>query len=355
MRAAPRTASAKPIKTKENKHSARGHARPDHSEDSPPSGPDLDQKRNAITIRGSILQAYGLTKRYGRSTVVDRLSFQVRPALVTGLLGNSGAGKSTILRMILGLTKATSGIATINGYRFAELPHPVNSIGAALDPHAFHPARTAAEHLRAIVRRCGVPTSRITEVLEIAELSYALNRPVQHFSLDMKQRLSIASALVGKPDLLVFDEPFAGLDPSGTRWIHSLIPGLVQDGHAVLIASHNANELEFVADRLLVLDHGQLLADQSLDEFKNEYTPGNVYARTPQRDLLRDAVFQTGLHAYDRGATGLAIPNTTVEQVGKVAAATGVTLVELSAAAQSLEVAFRRLTDASTHESGKMP
>ncbi|MFB8893529.1 ABC transporter ATP-binding protein [Microbacterium plantarum] len=297
-------------------------------------------------ITQASLQAHDLVKRYGTVTAVDGLSFQVRPGIVTGFLGPNGAGKSTTLRMFLGLDKPTSGAATVNGHRLHELPHPMRVIGAMLDARAVHPRRTAVDHLASVARAGGVPRGRVGEVLELVGLAEAGSRPAGDFSLGMKQRLGIATALIGDPGIVIFDEPLNGLDPEGIRWARSLMRELAAEGRLVLFSSHLMGEMQLTADHLIVINHGRLLADQSLDAFIASHTNEYVRVRTPNADVLRDALRRAGLPVRadaDRNDV-LVVSGATTESVGRIAAAAGAEVFELTLVRDSLEDAFLAMT-----------
>ena len=292
------------------------------------------------------LQAHALVKRYGRLTAVDGLSFQVRPGVVTGFLGPNGAGKSTTLRMFLGLDRPTSGAATVGGLRLAETPDPMRVVGAMLDARAVHPRRTAADHLASVARAGGVPRARVAATLERVGLGAAAHRPAGDFSLGMKQRLGIATALIGDPGILIFDEPLNGLDPEGIRWARSLMRDLAAEGRTVLFSSHLMGEMELTADHLVVIHRGRLLADQPLTGFIADHTTARVRVRTPDRPRLLAALRDAGVPAADAGTGGdaLDVRGTTTDDVGRIAAAAGVALSELSAARDSLEEVFLAMT-----------
>jgi len=290
------------------------------------------------------LQAHSLTKRYGDVTAVDNLSFTVQPGLVTGFLGPNGAGKSTTLRMILGLDKPTSGAATIGGQRLAAMAHPMNIVGALLDARAVHPKRTARNHLAAIARAGDIPRSRVAELLARVGLADAADRAAGDFSLGMKQRLGIATALIGDPGIVIFDEPLNGLDPEGIRWARSLMRDLAAEGRTVLFSSHLMGEMELTADHLIVIHRGRLLADQNLAEFIDNHTTERVHARTPHRSRLLDALVREGLSPSATGADGLDVANALTDHVGHIAAAHSIELSELTTKRDSLEDAFLRMT-----------
>jgi len=297
-------------------------------------------------ITAGTLQAHALVKRYGTVTAVDRLSFQVDPGKVTGFLGPNGAGKSTTLRMFLGLDQPTSGAATVDGRRLAELPQPMRVIGAMLDARAVHPRRTAIDHLASVARAGGLPRRRVTETLELVGLAEVGARPAGGFSLGMKQRLGIATALIGDPGIVMFDEPLNGLDPEGIRWARSLMRDLAAEGRLVLFSSHLMGEMELTADHLIVIDDGRLLADQPLEAFIAANTSECVRVRTPQRAALLEALSQAGLSARPDAddADVVTVPDARTEQVGHVAASTAIELSELTLIRDSLEDAFLTLT-----------
>lgn len=292
------------------------------------------------------LQAHALVKRYGDVTAVDHLSFEVAPGIVTGFLGPNGAGKSTTLRMFLGLDRPTGGAATIGGLRLAETPHPMRVVGAMLDARAVHPRRTATDHLRAVARAGGLPRSRVAETLDLVGLAEAGGRPAGAFSLGMKQRLGIATALVGDPAVVIFDEPLNGLDPQGIRWARSLMRDLAAEGRTVLFSSHLMGEMALTADHLVVIHHGRLLADQPLAAFVADHTTERIRARTPDRQGLLAVLTRAGLQAAPDTACadGLEVEGATTDQVGRIAATAAIELSELSATRDSLEDAFLTMT-----------
>ena len=292
------------------------------------------------------LQAHSLVKRYGPLTAVDGLSFAVRPGVVTGFLGPNGAGKSTTLRMFLGLDKPTSGAATVGGLRLAETPHPMRVVGAMLDARGVHPRRAATDHLAAVARAGGVDRSRVPEMLELVGLGGVGNRPAGDFSLGMKQRLGIATALIGDPAVVIFDEPLNGLDPEGIRWARSLMRDLAAEGRTVLFSSHLMGEMELTADHLVVVHHGRLLADQPLGAFIADHTTEHVRARTPDRPGLLEALTRAGLRAAPDAADadGLDVEGATTDQVGRIAATAVVELSELTSVRDSLEDVFLTMT-----------
>lgn len=292
------------------------------------------------------LQAHALTKRHGAITAVDALSFEVRPGVVTGFLGPNGAGKSTTLRMFLGLDRPSSGAATIGGLRAAELPHPARVVGAMLDARAVHPRRSAGAHLWATARAAGIPRSRVHEMLEMVGLADAGTRPAGAFSLGMKQRLGIASALIGAPGIVIFDEPLNGLDPEGIRWARALMRDLADEGRTVLFSSHLMGEMELTADHLIVIHRGTLLADEPLPTFIATRTAAWVRVRTPDTAGLARLLAGAGLPTTvdPDHSDALRVRDASTDQIGRLAATAGVEISELSLMRDSLEDAFLRMT-----------
>lgn len=213
-----------------------------------------------------MIEAQGLTKRYGSTVAVDALSFDVLPGAVTGFLGPNGSGKSTTMRMIMGLDRPDAGQARIGGRAYEELRWPLREVGALLEARTFHPGRTAASHLAALAAAGGIARSRVDEVLDVVGLTSVAGRRAGTFSLGMAQRLGIAGALLGDPGVLLLDEPVNGLDPEGVRWIRDLMQSLAAEGRTVLLSSHLISEMALTADRLVVIGHGRLLADTSVRE-----------------------------------------------------------------------------------------
>jgi ABC-2 type transport system ATP-binding protein len=211
-----------------------------------------------------MIEARGLTKRYGRVLAVDALSFDVRPGVVTGFLGPNGSGKSTTMRMMLGLDAPDAGTLRIGGRRYHELGWPLREVGALLEAKAFHPGRSARAHLAALAASNGIPASRVDEVLGVVGLRTGARRPAGKFSLGMAQRLGIAAALLGDPGVLLFDEPVNGLDPEGIRWIRDLMKSLAAEGRTVFVSSHLISEIALTAERLIVIGAGRLLADTTV-------------------------------------------------------------------------------------------
>jgi ABC-2 type transport system ATP-binding protein len=284
-----------------------------------------------------------LTKVFGgKIRAVDRLSFGVEPGSVTGFLGPNGAGKTTTLRALLGLVHPTSGTATIGGLPYRDIPTPITVVGAALESSSFHPARSARNHLRVLCTAAGLPTSRADETLATVGLADAARRKVRTFSLGMRQRLSLAAAMLGDPQVLVLDEPANGLDPEGIRWLRTTLRALAGQGRTVLVSSHQLNEVEEIADRVVILNTGRLVTSGSIAEL----TAGTdrVVVRSPVADTLRAAIPPPAT-AELIGPDTLAVRGATAAEVGHHAFVAGVELHELRGDRVDLEELFFTLTE----------
>ncbi len=302
-----------------------------------------------------MIRVRGLTKRYGATTAVDHLDFDVHPGVVTGFLGPNGAGKSTTMRMILGLDTPTAGTATVNGRRYRDLPAPTREVGSLLDPGAAHPGRTARAHLLWLARGASLPRRRVEEVLDLVGLASAAHRRVGGFSLGMRQRLGIAAALLGDPGVLLFDEPVNGLDPEGIRWIRGLLRDLAAEGRTVLVSSHLMSEMQATADHVLVIGRGRLIADVGVAELTARGS-GGVRVAAADPAVLAAALAAEGaeVRAEDDGA--LLVGGLDAARVGEVALRRRIALRELTPRRASLEEAFMELTAASVqHRSGTTP
>jgi ABC-2 type transport system ATP-binding protein len=288
-----------------------------------------------------------LTKVFrGNVRAVDRLSFTVEPGSVTGFLGPNGAGKTTTLRMVLGLVRPTNGRATIGGQVYRHLANPTAAVGAALESSSFHPARTARNHLRILCTVGGIPVARADEVLDLVGLRDSAKRKVRGYSLGMRQRLALAAALLGDPRVLVLDEPANGLDPDGIRWLRGLLRHLADQGRTVLVSSHQLNEVQEIADRVVILNHGRLVQSGSIDEL----TAGSdsVIVRSPNLAALHTALTGQPIQVEPLDATGLRIRGLSAAQVGHLAFTGGVELHELSNQRFDLEELFFALTSEQT-------
>ncbi|GLY75437.1 ABC transporter ATP-binding protein [Actinoallomurus iriomotensis] len=291
-----------------------------------------------------MIEAKGLTKRYGDKTAVNDLSFTVKPGVVTGFLGPNGAGKSTTMRMILGLDRPTSGSVTVNGRPHADHAAPLHEVGALLEAKAIHTGRTAYNHLLALAATTGIPRGRVDEVIDLVGLRDVARRRAGGFSLGMGQRLGIASALLGDPRTLILDEPVNGLDPEGILWIRNLLKDLAAEGRAVFVSSHLMSEMALTAEHLIVIGRGKLIADTSVTEFIERASAGRVKVRSPQAARLRDLLAGPDVTVADIAEGTLLVSGLTSDQIGTIAGDNGVTLFELAPQQASLEEAFMELT-----------
>jgi len=293
-----------------------------------------------------MIEARNLVKRYGSTTAVDDLTFSIRPGLVTGFLGPNGAGKTTTMRMILGLDAPTQGSVTVDGRAYRDLPAPMREVGALLDAKALHGGRRAFDHLLCLAQSNGIPRRRVDEVLRLVGLEDVARRRAKGFSLGMGQRLGIASALLGDPAVLIFDEPVNGLDPDGIHWVRTLTRTLAAEGRTVLVSSHLMSEMALTADHLLVIGKGRLIADTSVDEFVRSSSQQSVHVRSPQAAELAARCREAGATVAGAGADPDVIEITGMDsaEVGRLAAAHGIALVELTPVRASLEEAFMELT-----------
>ncbi|MFF8628664.1 ABC transporter ATP-binding protein [Streptomyces werraensis] len=287
-----------------------------------------------------------LTKRYGPATVVDDLSFTVRPGVVTGFLGPNGAGKSTSMRMLLGLTRPDSGTATIGGRAYRDLTYPLRHVGALLETSAPHRGMTAVGHLSWLARSNRIPRRRVDEVLDAVGLTGAARKRVGTFSLGMGQRLGLAAALLGDPPVLVLDEPVNGLDAEGIRWLRELLRAKAAEGRTVLVSSHLMAEMAQVADELIVISRGRLLAETSVSEFIGRHGRTFVRVRTPEPLRATQELQAKGATSVRRAADGgLEVDGLPAGEVNRIAAAAGVPVEELSTHTGSLEETFLKLVD----------
>jgi ABC-2 type transport system ATP-binding protein len=284
-----------------------------------------------------------LTKRFGATLAVDQLSFRASPARVLGFLGPNGAGKTTTLRTLLGLTLPTSGTATVEGRPYRELRDAIEVVGAVLEGPQFHPGRTGRNHLRVLATAAGLPTSRVDDVLRLVELDGAGRRRVKGYSLGMRQRLSLAGALLGDPRALVLDEPANGLDPQGIRWLRDFLRARASEGRTVLISSHVLAEVAQTVDEVVVISRGRLVAQGAIDELTRD-AAAPVRVRTPQPDRLREALAAKDIVAELDGNGWLSVHGAPLEAVGDTAAECGIAVHELLRDRPSLEDVFFQLT-----------
>ncbi|MFI1400919.1 ATP-binding cassette domain-containing protein [Streptomyces sp. NPDC020681] len=291
-----------------------------------------------------MIEVNELTKRYGRTTAVNGLTFTVRPGHVTGFLGPNGAGKSTTLRLILGLNDPTGGTVTVDGRPFRDRQRGLRHVGALLDAGDVHGGRSAAAHLSALARSNRIPRSRVDEVLEEVGLAGAARRRIGGFSLGMRQRLGIAGALLGDPPVLLFDEPLNGLDPEGVKWVRGLFRRLAGEGRTVFVSSHLMSEMENTADQLVVVGRGELIAAESLTEFAARGTRLSVTVRTPDSTALSALLAAEGASVRQDGDGLLTVTGLPAARIGELALQHRVLLHELTTRAASLEEAFMELT-----------
>jgi ABC-2 type transport system ATP-binding protein len=291
-----------------------------------------------------MIEARGLTKRYGGTVAVDDLSFTVPPGQVTGFLGPNGAGKSTTMRLMLGLDAPDSGSVTVGGRPYAAWRRPLFQAGALLEAKAFHGGRTARDHLLCLALSNGIGRARVDEVLELAGLSGAARRRAGGFSLGMSQRLGIAAALLGDPPVLMLDEPVNGLDPEGVRWIRTLLRALAAEGRTVLLSSHLMSEMTMTADRLIIIGRGRLIAQATMADFLAAGSGGSMTVRSPQATELTALLTARGATVTRQDGATLTVAGTTPEAVGELARAHGLALTGLTAHQATLEDRYMELT-----------
>jgi ABC-2 type transport system ATP-binding protein len=290
-----------------------------------------------------VLEFHSLSKRFGATLAVDGLSFAATPGRILGFLGPNGAGKTTSLRTLLGLTLPTSGSATVDGCSYRELRDPVEVVGAVLEGPQFHPGRTGRNHLRVLATAAGLPKSRVEEVLKLVELDGAGNKRVKGYSLGMRQRLSLASALLGDPRALVLDEPANGLDPQGIRWLRDFLRARAAEGRTVLISSHVLAEVSQTVDEVVVISRGRLVGQGTVEELAG--AGGTVWVRGSEPDRLREALAAAGIQAEPSSTPGwLGVHGASLEAIGDTALSAGVAVYELYRQRQTLEDVFLQLT-----------
>lgn len=300
-----------------------------------------------------MIQAEHLTKRYGERVAVDDLSFTIEPGLVTGFLGPNGAGKSTTMRMILGLDRPDAGTVTVDGRKYADLTAPMSHVGAVLDAKAIQPSRSAYNHLRALAATHGIPNSRVDAVIDLAGLSQVARKRVGGFSLGMGQRLGIAVALLGDPDVVILDEPANGLDPEGVRWVRNLLRGLAEEGRTVLVSSHLMSEMELTADHLLIIGRGRLIKDVSMQELQQSTAVEKVRVRTPEIEQLIRLLTGPGVSITSTERETIEVSGVSAEVIGQTAFDERILLYELTPERPTLEDIFMKLTaDAVEYQSG---
>jgi ABC-2 type transport system ATP-binding protein len=291
-----------------------------------------------------MIVTHGLSKRFGKTLAVNNLSFSVTPGVVTGFLGPNGSGKSTTMRMIMGLDRPDAGQTTVNGVPYAELRWPLREVGALLDAKAFHPGRSARNHLIALAQTNDIPLRRVDEVLDTVGLTSVADKRAGKFSLGMGQRLGIANALLGDPGVLLFDEPVNGLDPEGIRWVRHLLRDLAAEGRTVLVSSHLINEMALTADRLVVIGRGQLIAETTVDEFTAENSTEAVRIVTPTPQRFVATLSRAGARPTVGDDGAIIVTDVSAADIGELAAKAALTLHELTPLRASLEDVFMELT-----------
>jgi ABC-2 type transport system ATP-binding protein len=300
-----------------------------------------------------LIEARELTKRFGDKVAVDHLTFNVEPGQVTGFLGPNGAGKSTTMRLITGLDRPDSGIATVGGLTYGQLTKPLTRVGALLEARSLHPGRSARNHLLYLAQTQDIPAKRVDEVLDLVGLQDVARKRAGGFSLGMTQRLGIAAAMLGNPPVLLLDEPGNGLDPEGIRWVRTLMRQLASEGRTILVSSHLMSEMAVTADHLIVIGRGRLIAASSTEEFIQRSSERSVLVRTPDTARLRELIGSEGgtVQSTD-GDDGLIVTGLPAPGIGELAASASLVLHELTPRLPSLEEAFMELT-ADSVEFGK--
>ena len=293
-----------------------------------------------------MIEVVDLTKRYGKVLAVDQLSFRVEPGTITGFLGPNGAGKSTTLRSVLGLVHPDTGGATVLGRAYAQLDRPLHRVGAVLEASEVHPGRSGRNHLRVLAAAAGIPRSRVEEVLALVELSESAKRRVKGYSLGMRQRLGLATALLGDPEVLVLDEPANGLDPAGVRWLRDLLRSLAAEGRTILVSSHVLAEVAQTVDRVVIIHRGSLIQQASIAEVLAG-AQGGTRVRSPEAPRLRAFLAAQGATVTEVGDATL-VADLPPERIGEVAAANGIVLHELTVERATLEEVFLELTGGET-------
>jgi ABC-2 type transport system ATP-binding protein len=291
-----------------------------------------------------VIEATGLTKRYGDKVAVDDLSLEVQPGTVTGFLGPNGAGKSTTFRCILGLDRPTAGRVTVNGRSYRDIPAPLHEVGALLEARSIHPGRSARNHLRMLAATHGISKQRADEVLGMVGIEDVADRRVGGFSLGMGQRLGVAVALLGDPQVLLLDEPVNGLDPEGIRWIRQLLRDLAAKGRTIFVSSHLMSEMAQTAEHVIVIGRGRLIADASIEQIVSAASGARVRVRSPRRDDLAAALTAQGWTTTAVDADGLDVSGGTAAAIGDLAFAHGIALHELTTQEATLEEAYMQLT-----------
>jgi len=294
-----------------------------------------------------MIEAHGLTKRYGEKVAVDDITFTVHPGKVTGFLGPNGAGKSTTMRLIMGLDRPTHGAVTVNGHPYEKLTSPLTEVGALLEAKAVHTGRSARNHLRALAATHGIGDKRVNEVIEMTGLQQVAKKRVGGFSLGMGQRLGIAAALLGDPKTLILDEPVNGLDPEGVLWVRNLVKYLAGEGRTIFLSSHLMSEMALTADHLIVIGKGRIITDGPVDQVIAQATSTAVRVRSPQAARLAEILAGPGVLVDSPEPELLELHGVEAPAVGEAAAREGLVLHELTPVRGSLEEAYMSLTSES--------
>ncbi|MGN6753096.1 MAG: ABC transporter ATP-binding protein [Intrasporangium sp.] len=291
------------------------------------------------------IEIRGLTKRFGSFTAVDELDFTVQPGRITGFLGPNGSGKTTTLRMLLGLIRPTAGTATIDGRAYRDIPDPLTVVGSALEATNFHPGRTGRDHLRVLAAVAGVLDRRVDELLELVGIPAAAGKRAGGYSMGMRQRLGLAGALLGDPRVIILDEPANGLDPEGIRWLRGFLRHLAGEGRTLLISSHMLSEVEQTVDDVVIIANGRRVAEGTVADLHGEAT---AYVRSSGVPALAEALYRAGISS-DRRDEGLSVRSGDLERIGDIALAAGVPIHELRAEQTHLEELFFNLTESDEH------
>jgi len=308
-----------------------------------------------LDLETTMIEAQNLTKRYGEKTAVDDLTFSVKPGIVTGFLGPNGSGKSTTMRLILGLDAPSGGEVTVDGKAYRDFAAPLHEVGVLLEARSVHTGRSAYHHLLALAQTHGIPRSRVNELISLVGLDDVARKRVGQFSLGMGQRLGIAAALLGDPEVLILDEPINGLDPEGIRWIRDLLKSLAAEGRTVLLSSHLMSEMSLTADHLIIIGRGRLIRDVGLQEFVDEWSTNIVRVRAPEASRLREVILGPDVRVSSEEPGSLEVEGLTAEQIGNTAAQHGLVLYELTPEKTSLEAAFMELTHEATEYRAVVP
>ena len=302
------------------------------------------------TAEGTSVEIQSLTKRFGDFTAVDDLSFSVEPGRVTGFLGPNGAGKTTTLRMLLGLVRPSSGTATIGGRDYQHIPHPITTVGAALEASSFHPGRTGRDHLRVLAATADIPTSRVDEMLELTGIPAAARKRAGGYSMGMRQRLGLAAALLGDPGVLVLDEPANGLDPEGIRWLRGFLRHLAGTGKTILISSHMLQEVEQTVDDVVIISNGKLVRAGRMADLHGTTT---ALVRTSDPERLAGALRVADVTSEPAGEGALTVASDDLRTIGDVALQAGLPVWELRAQSSDLEAMFFELTEGTNRNLGE--